>query len=329
MMIRVFRGSGIAPVTLLVLITLALWIEHYISPPLVHDLTGGDPMPLWGLTAGALSSMPLLAVTLSLALMLVVALVMVRFNIAIFFIPRRTYLPAVAYIILYSLFPGEMVLNPALPAALLVMIGLWRMISAYRVNGLVFNFFDAALLISAGGMFCDDALVFVIRVFIGALILRSHDLRETIFAIGGALLPWMVLYAVSYVTGGSLVELTETVRHNLFDEMLSAYISRTTVTLLAVVVLNFLPALVSLAGDMPTQKIRSRKTFEMLLWMMFICLMTYLLVPSVSVEMNAVTAIPVAFIMARYLAFTRNIVSAEILIWLMLIMIVVSRIWPF
>jgi len=328
-MIRFFRGSGIAPVTLLLLITLALWIEHFISPPLVPDIAGGTPMPLWGLTAGALSAMPLLAVLFSFALMLVVALVMVRFNIAIFFIPRRTYLPALVYIILYSLFPGEMVLNPALPAALLVMIGLWRMISSYRVNGLAFNFFDAALLISAGSLFYAGAIWFIILVFIGALILRSPDPREMIFALAGALLPWLVLYAVWYVTGGSLAELTETIRHNLFDEMLSVYISRTMVILLAVAALNFLPALVSLAGEMPTQKIRSRKTFEMLLWMTFICLVAYIFVPSVSVEMNAVTAIPVAFIMARYMAFTRNIVSAEIMIWLMLLMIVVSRIWPF
>jgi len=65
------------------------------------------------------------------------------------------------------------------------------------------------------------------------------------------------------------------------------------------------------------------------LWMTFICLAAYIFVPSVSVEMNAMTAIPVAFIIARYLTFTRNIVSAEILFWLMAIMIVVSRVWPF
>ncbi len=328
-MIRFFRGSGIAPVTLLMLITLALWIEHFISPPLLPDITGGGPMPLWGLTAGALSAMPLLSVLFSYALMLVVALVMVRFNIAIFFIPRRTYLPALVYIVLYSLFPGEMVLNPALPAALLVLIGLWRMISAYRVNGLAFNFFDAALLISAGSMFYAGAVWFIPLVFIGAMILRSPDLREMVFALAGALLPWLVLYAVWYVTGGSVADLTETVRHNLFDEMLPVYISRTMVVLLVATGLNFLPSLISLAGEMPTQKIRSRKTFEMLLWMTFICLVAYIFVPSMSVEMNAVTAIPVAFIIARYLTFTRNIVSAEILFWLMAIMIVVSRVWPF
>jgi hypothetical protein len=328
-MIRFFRGSGIAPMTLLMLVSLALWIEHFISLPLLADITGGAPMPLWGVTAGAFSAMPLLAVVLSYALMLVVALVMVRFNIAIFFIPRRTYLPALLYVILYSLFPGEMVLNPALPAALLVMIGLWRMISAYRANGLASNFFDAALLISAGSMFYAGAVWFILLVFIGALILRSPDLREITFALAGALLPWLLLYAVWYVTGGSVADLTETVRHNLFDERLSVYISRTMVILLAATGLNFLPAIVSLAGEMPTQKIRSRKTFEMLLWMTFICLAAYIFVPSVSVEMNAMTAIPVAFIIARYLTFTRNIVSAEILFWLMAIMIVVSRVWPF
>ena len=60
---------------------------------------------------------------------------------------------------------------------------------------------------------------------------------------------------------------------------------------------------------MPTQKIKSRKTFELLLWMMVICAATYTFAPSVSVEMNAITAIPVSFVMANYCAFTRRLVT--------------------
>lgn len=327
-MIRFFRGSGIGPIILLTLSALALWIESFISPPRLADVAGSDPMPLWGLISDALAGSPILAVIISFALMLVVAIVMVRFNTSIFFIPRRTYLPALMYVILYAIFPRAMVLNPALPAALLIVAGLWRMVSAYRINGMTFNFFDAALLISSASMFYAGAVWFIILVFIGALILRSPDARELAVTVAGALLPWIVLYAVWYVTGGSLKDMTEIIRHNLFDQAPSLYWGRTLVILLAVTGLNFIPAFMALTREMPTYKIRSRKTFELFVWMIALAAAAYIFVPGVSAEMNAIMAIPVALIMANYFAFTRRLTLAEIFFWLMVIMLIISRLWP-
>ncbi|MFN2314536.1 MAG: DUF6427 family protein [Bacteroidales bacterium] len=327
-MIKFFRGSGIGPVTMVTLAALALWVGYFITPPLMVQPSGDQPMPLWGLVTRALEGLPLLAVILSFALMLLVAIVMVRFNTSIFFIPRRTYLPALFYILFFALFPGEMVLNPALPAALLILAGLWRMVSAYRVNGMAFNFFDAALLISSAGMFYAGSVWMIILVIIGALIFRSPDLRELTITVAGAILPWLVLYAVWFVTGGDLTDLTDIISHNLFDDQTSDFRSRTLVILLVITGLNLIPALLSLLREKPTYKIRSRKTFELFIWMIFLCAVAYILVPAVSLEIIAVAAIPLAFIMANFIAFTRRLIAAEILFWMMVIMLLVSRLWP-
>jgi hypothetical protein len=326
-MIRLFRGTGIGPLLVMTLIALALWIQYFINPPQLMHPMGGDAMPLCDLILDPLSGFPILAVILSFVLMVIMAIVMIRFNTAVFFIPRRTYFPALFFILYYTVFPGEMILNPALPAALLIMMGIWRMMDAYRVNGMAFNFFDAAILISSAGMFYAGALWFVLLVLTGALILRSPDFREITITVAGAVLPWIILYAIWYLTGGSMSDLTEIIRHNLFDKMPPVSWSRAQIILFIVIAIGFLPALLSLFREMPTHKIKSRKTFELLLWMMVICAAAYALAPSVSVEMNAITAIPVSFIMANYCAFTRRLVTTEILFWLMAIMIVVARLW--
>jgi len=327
-MIRFLRGSGAGPVLLVLLAALGLWIGSLISPPQPEILTAMQPMPLWGLVLRLLSGSPLAAVILSLVLVLTVAFVMIRFNTEIFFIPRRTYMPALLYILLCSLFPGAMVLNPALPASLLILAAMWRMVSSYRINGMSFNFFDAALMISSAGLLYAGAVWFIPLVFIGALVLRSPDARELTMAVGGAVLPWIVLYAVWYVTGGDTGELTGIIGHNLFDQAPSVNWSRTLVILLAVAGLNFLPPLLYLAREMPTYKIRSRKTWEIMLWMLAISTAAFIFVPGVSVGLTAVAAIPVAFIMANQMAFARRVVMSEILLWIMVIMLVVSRIWP-
>jgi len=328
-MIRFFRGSGAGPVFLLMLAASALWIGYIIRPPQLNLAADSLQMPLWALITQALAGSPSLAVIVSFTLLLAVAIIMIRFNTAIFFIPHRTVLPALIYILLYSVFPGEMIMNPALPASLLIVAGIWRMITSYRVNGMTFKFFDAALLISSAGLLYAGAVWFVLLVFIGALILRSPDIRELALALVGALLPWIVMYAVWYITGGFPGELTEIIRHNLFDQVPSVYWSRALVILLIIVGLNFAPSLFSLVKDMPTYKIRSRKTWELFLWMIVICAAAIAFVPAVSAEIAALAAVPVSFIMAGYLTFTRRVATAEILLWLMIIMLVVTRLWPY
>ncbi len=327
-MIRFFRGSGAGPVLLLILTALALWLNYFLSPPQAGLTAEGLPMPLWGIITRALSGSPLIAVFVSFVLVLAISFLMVRFNTSIFFIPRRTFLPALLYLILYSVFPGEMILNPALPAALLILSGLWRMISSYRVNGMTFKFFDAAILISSGGLFYGGSVWFILLVFIGALVLRSPDARELTLAAVGAVLPWVVMYAAWYIAGESPGELTEIIGHNLFDQAPSFEWSRTLIILLIIVGLNFLPTLLYLFREMPTYKIRSRKTFELFIWMLAISALAFLFIPAVSAEMAALAALPVAFIMANQNVFTRRVIFTEILFWLMVAMLVVSRVWP-
>jgi hypothetical protein len=96
----------------------------------------------------------------------------------------------------------------------------------------------------------------------------------------------------------------------------------------AVVFLNFLPGIVTLIPEMSSKKIKSRKTFSMLVWMLVISVAVYFVLPSVSVEMIAIGAIPTAYITANYFSFTKRTRIAEILLWAMVVMLVISRIWP-
>ncbi len=328
-MIKFFRGTGIGPLLLLTVITGALWAQYLIDPPKIMAPAADAVMPLWNIILTFLSDSPLAAVFASLSVMLILVVIIVRFNTTLFFIPRRTYLPALFYIMLYAVFPGEMVLNPCLFAALFVTIGLWRMMAAYRMNGIAYNLFDAALIISFGGMFYAGAIWFVLLAIIGLLILRSPDIREITITIFGALLPWLVLYAVWYLTGRELSDLTGIIGNNLFEESASVSWSRTLIILLIIIALWLIQALGALLTELPSKKIRSRKIFTLLLWMLTLCAIAFVFVPAISVELMALAAIPLAYIMTNYCAFTRRIVTAEIFFWLIAVMVLISRLWPY
>lgn len=329
MLVKFFRGTGFGPVVLLFLIAAALWMPFFLNPPAISQSVGTPSMPLWSMIVVVLGDYPLLSVIISFVLMLILVIIMGRFNTSVFFIARRTYFPALIYILIYAVFPGRMVLNPALPAAILLMLALWRMVAAYRRNGVAYNFFDAALVISIAGLLYANAVWFILLVFIGALILRSPDIREIAAAFFGAVLPWAIFFAVWYLTGKDPLDLASVIQGNLFNDALSLYWSRTLIILLIVVALVVLPAVYKLMSEMQTQKIKSRKSFSMLIWMLLICTVAFFAVPSASAEIMAIAAIPLSYIIANYYTFVRHIVVTEILLWALMIMLVISRIWPY
>jgi len=328
MLIRLFKDSGLVPVIIIVLFTGALWAGLFLNPPVVSGAGGDNIMPLWSVILDLFQNLPVLSVFFSLIMTVLLIIIMVRFNTSVFFINRRTYLPAFIYILLYSVFPQQMVLNPALPAAILILAGLWRMIDSYRHDGLAYNFFDAAMIISAGGLFYAGSVWFILLALIGTLLLRSADIREITLAVAGALLPWILFYAIWFLTGKDPGDLTALIYSNIFSEAPAITWSRTLIILLAVVFLNFLPGIITLIPEMSSKKVKSRKTFSMLVWMLVISITVYFVLPSVSVEMLAIGAVPTAYITANYLSFTKRTRTAEILLWVMVIMLVISRIWP-
>lgn len=329
MLVRFFRGTGFGPIVILVLAAVGLWVEYLIEPPAFWHHGTTEMMPLWDLVVNALTPYPSLSVILSFILMFVLIIIMARFNTAIFFISRRTYFPALFYILLFSIFPGQMVLNPAMPAAILIMLALWRMMVSYRRNGVVYNFFDAAMIISFAGLIYAGAIWFLALVLIGTILLRTPDIREISAAFFGALLPWALFYAIWYLAGKNLHELSDIIQGNLFSEAPSVYWSRTLVILVAVTGIIFLPALYKMAAEIQTQKIKSRKSFSMFTWMLVISLAIFLFVPSITTELNAIAAIPASYILANYFTFTRRVTLAEIFLQGLVIALIVSRIWPY
>lgn len=327
MFVRLFRGTGTGLFFLILLTGAALWASSYLNPVTINTATASDPMPLWSVMASLMNHSPKAQVIVSFILMVLIALVLIRFNISEFFINRRTFLPGILYVLIYSIFPLHMVFNPALPAALLIIIALWRMVQSYRQNGVAYNFFDAALLVSTASLFYADAIWFLLLVFIGTMLLRSPDIREIVVSLIGALLPYTILYAVWYLTNKDIVDLNVLIINNLFENAPEVYWSRTTIILLGVLLINVFAGLYSVFADMTTKKVKSRKTFSMLLWLLTIAIAVFIAVPSASLEIMAIIAIPSAFIISNYYVFSRKLLVPEILFGLLIVMIIIARIW--
>jgi hypothetical protein len=307
MLLKIFKGTGPGVILLIFIVAIGTWAGSLIEPRLATSFHyDTDPLPLYALLKSLTGKSAMAGTLVSFLLILLMAILLVNFNTTVFFINERTFLPAVIYVLLTGIFPYHQVLNPVLPAAVLLMISIMRIMEAYRKNGTAFNFFDAAVLIGTGSLFYANLIWFGVLALIGIAILRTGNMKEIVLAILGLATPLIITAGIYYVAGKDLQGLFSASLYNLFGEAGKYYFSRVTVTGLIIFGLAVILSLFYLFSVLNSKKIKSRKTFTVLNWTLIISLVLFFSLPSVSVEMIFIVAIPVSYIMAHYFVFSRN-----------------------
>lgn len=307
MFLKIFRGTGPGVMILIFLISAGIWASSVIverpSASCLYDL---NPMPLYALLKSLTGGNIIAGSVISFVLVLTMASLLVNFNTTVFFITERTFLPAIIYVLLTGIFPHFQVLNPVLPACILLMIALIRILGAYRKNGTAYNFFDASVLIGSAALFYANMIWFGVLAIVGIAILRTGNLRELLLSVLGLCTPLLLTAGVYYVSGKELMDLVNVANYNLFTETGDYYFSRITITGLVITGICIIIGIVYLYSVLYTKKIKARKTFTELIWTLIICITIYFAVPSTSLELIFIAGIPLSYILAHYFIFSRN-----------------------
>jgi hypothetical protein len=325
-MLRFFRGTGPAVIFLIVVIFGFFWVSAFMNPQspgkAIYDTS---PMPLYGIVQSIIGSHPLSGVIVSFLVLSVILFLLVNFNTIVFFINKRTFLPAVIYLFFSAFFPQTQVLNPVLPSALFLLLAFIRIMDAYRKPGIAYNFFDAAMLISVGSLFYANAIWFGLLIFIGIGLLRTANIKEIVIAIIGLAVPYILTIGLYYVLGRDIGAFLNDLRNNLFGESPGYTFSRLSIIILIYSGLMIMVSIAYLMSNMNSKKIKSRKTFYLLLWCFAIPVVLYLFLPSVSVEMIWIAGIPATYFLAHYFVFVRKQLMPEIMFTGLLLLILLLQ----
>jgi hypothetical protein len=325
-MLRIFKGTGPGVILLVVVTLCALWISAFLHPQMAgSSVFESSPMPLYGIVKLLVGNNPLPGVLFSSLIMIFMLFLMVYFNTKVFFINERTFLPALFYLFFSALFPQCQVLNPVLPAVVFLMLAIIRIMDSYRKPGVAFNFFDAGVLISIGSLFYANLIWFGLLLIIGIALLRTGSIKEIAISILGLVTPYILVTGLYYVFGKDLLNFFSDIKENLFGNAESQLISRLTVIVLICIGLTLIISIVFLLMQMNTKKIKTRKTFSLLLWGFFISLILYFTLPSVSVEMIWITGIPASYFLTHYFVFARKRVLPEILFSVLFLLILLVQ----
>jgi hypothetical protein len=326
MLLRLFKGTGPGVIFLIIFTLIAVWISafHNIhADPLSYYET--DPMPLYGLLKMVIGINHFWGAIFSFSLVSLMSFLLVKFNTTGFFINERTFLPALFYILLGGFFPEYQLLNPVLPASIFLMLAIIRIMDGYRKPGIAYNFFDAGILISTGSLFYANLIWFGLLVIIGIAILRTGNLIEIVLSILGLITPYLIAFGLYYVIGKNMESLLAMLQNNLFVRSESYFFPRLTIATLIYIILLILISIVYLFMHLNSKKIKSRKTFSLLVWVFLIAIGVYIALPSVSVEMIWLISIPVSYILSHYFVFVKKKLIPEIFFSVFFVLVLVIQ----
>jgi len=327
MFLRIFKGTGPGVIALIGITLILLWAGAFINPQMPPAFNYETiPMPLYGLLQIAVNHNAFTGVLFSFAIVTLIAFLIIHFNTVVFFMNERTFLPALFFIIITGFFPHNQLLNPVLPASVFLMLALNRIMDGYRKPGVAYNFFDASILISFGSLFYGNLIWFGLLVIIGIALLRAGSLIEIFISLTGLITPYIITFGLYYVLGKDLSELLVVIKGNLFDVSAVYEFSRITIVVLVVAGIVTLDAIANLFMVINMKKIKSRKTFSLLLWTFLLSGVLYFVLPSVSVEMIWITAIPASYILAHYFVFVKKRLVPEIMFVLFLLLVIIIQV---
>jgi hypothetical protein len=327
MLLRFFKGTSPGVIFLIAIIFIVVWISTFlIDGPAFLYPSAGYHMPLYGLLMNILGPGKFMPGLFSFSVSAFLIFLLINFNTTVFFINERTFLPALLFILVTGMFPELRNLNPVIPASLFLMLALKRIMSAYHIQGIAYNFFDAGILISTGSLFYANLLWFGAIIFAGIILLRAVNVFELTISILGMVTPYLITFGLYYILGYDLDNLASLIYNSVFRDSPGYSFPRLTIITMifeAIIVLLSAGFIIMLQN---TKKIKSRKTFSLLIWLFVLSLVVYFLIPSISVEIIWITGIPVSYFLSHHFIFSKKKLLSELFFTLLFVLFLIIQV---
>jgi hypothetical protein len=207
-----------------------------------------------------------------------------------------------------------------------LMLAIRRIMETYKIAGTAYNLFDAGLLIGTGSLFYANLIWFGLIVIVGIALLRTGNVKEIAISVIGLITPFFLIFGIYYISGRDLKELLSVMLSNLFGRPAGYVFTNLTITAIAYTGLITILSIIFLLMSINNKKIKSRKTFYLLLWIFMLSISVYIFVPTVSVEIVWITGIPVSYLLTHYFVFARKKLIPEILFAILFILILLIQI---
>ena len=231
-------------------------------------------------------------------------------------VSKTNYIPAFFYILFAFSTSSNPAIEPILLANLFVIPAFYFLMESYREDQALTAFFKAGLFMGLAVFFYVYYLYLFPLTFIALIILRAFNWREWTILFIGLFLPTYIFWSLNYLGPGDFSEtmsLIKEVLTNFKRPIMSEY----HIAFFFVIILLFVFALFQNMSKGFGNKVKTKKTKLILLWMLTVCVLlcffkqndNFILIPCM---------IPLSILIGDYLAEVRQLKVSNTLLTLCL-----------
>ena len=324
MLLRIFKGYQAFLLIFIPMAGIGLWLNAFFVKE--FELNGQYVfMPLSDVVFNILGYNSFISKFVALVLVLANALFLVRMNISYNFIRRRTYLPAIIYLLLMSHIQDIQRLTPALMASFFVILAMNKILYTFKKDKLAIHIMDASLLVSVASLFYFPALFLIVYLWVGLMILRPFLWREWAFTIIGMATPYLILASMYFIYGKEI-----NISFRALFSIPFVYDWSIKSNILTLVFFIYSALLIILASFQMlklfgTKKVHSRRFFIFFLWLFVITVALFIIVPGASIEIFYINGISLAFLFSHYFVNLRGGWVSELMFLIFVGIIILNK----
>jgi len=305
-MLRFFRSSSSIVIITILLIGVLTWFHVLNESENIFSEKYGTFM--FRALNGWLIDLPIpeLHVWFGLILFLLTTVLLVYMNVQLHLIEKALYLPALCYVLLIGGVSEIHLFNPAMVAAILLVVGFAPLLKSFESEQLSYCFFTAPVFISTAAFFYQYAYMYMLVVWFTIALLRPGYWREWVFSILGYALPLFLTFSWFF-----LVEDDYSRLGLFFNEIVT--IQRITPSLSIPNIIFFassITAVIIAFGHIPryleSKKMIVRNRYYVVILITIVSGGIVFAVPDMIPFAWYLLALPLSFILSGYLAATKS-----------------------
>jgi len=321
-MITFFKNNKILAPLLVPFIGLFFWWQGFQDPPVIPVK---NAMPLFELLS-YISGFSLLSKSIVAFVMLVVCAYYFNYLVDAFgLLKKKSFVPALIFLMLMSSGKSMLSLQPAIPAILCLLIALHKLMLTYRKEIDLSNFFDASFFISLASLFYFPSFMFFPLVWVALIVIRPFVWREWIVAFFGFFLPYIFVFVWYFYFGKVNVLLQDKIFFPEDFEFVLPYKWPNSFMVYTSILATYLALSVTYFFiKIPVNTIFTRNLSVIFVWLLILSCLVYLMAPYSTINYLSFISVPISFYLSNLFLETKKTWVNELLFFVLIVGLVIN-----
>jgi len=259
-------------------------------------------------------------------LFMLTAILLVSVNNRFHLIEKSQYLPALCYILLIGGIPEIHLFNPAIIAAILLVISFEVLAKSFESEQLSYSYFVAPVLIATATFFYQYMYVYMLVVWVAIALFRPGYWREWVFSILGFSFPLLLAFSWFFLVNDDYTWLGVFFSEIFTIERMTPSVSIPTSAFMALCVVIGVFASWRLLQYIKSKKIIFRNRHYILILMVGVTVALMIIVPDTLPQACYLLAFPMSFIISNYLATTKSLRWGTVLLLILFAAVAAAQI---